>query len=635
MNEEKKKQSIDALNERLYYKNETFGQRERRKIHGRKIDVKHDFEYAKKQDRRSKFNIPKSFFQKLFFVALFMFLGTAIFAGFSLYNQEQEVSADYISMDILGQPFVDGGETLELQVRIQNFNDKKLELPDLVLSYPKDSGEESEEVFLRRSLPDLEKGKRATEEFKLVLFGKEGDKRNIHATLEYRIEGSSAIFVKEFDHEVIIRSTPTDVSIQAPTEIVEGQDFEMAIDIHQNSNRQMNNLLLDINYPLGFEFVSANVDPTYGTHLWHFDHLKLEGDDQLIIKGKIDALPGQGKTFHLRFGKQNMAKKNEIETVFNRVSHTIDIQRSFIATKILVNGKEADQHAMRGGKSLNIQIQYENTLDTTLSDAQIVAHLSGNLYSKEGVSYTEGQYNSNLDTIIWDKDTKKEFASLAPGQKGSVSFSFQPRDLVGRDGSIVNPEFTFDLDVFGTELGGATRDAFAVDRTSIIANSDLGLIAKTLYHDGPFTNHGPIPPRVGMETEYTITLQITNSSNDVQDAEVRTTLPNYVKWLGAVVPSVERQSVSYDRTSRELVWKAKNIPSGTGVGLNQPRQLSFQIELLPSLAWYDKLVPLTKDIILSGTDSFTKVKLSYNKRGLTTSLKADSSSKSGDGLVDN
>lgn len=629
----KKQQSIDALNERLYYKNQEFKQRDRRKIHGRKIELRHDFEYQEKKKSKNKLRLPKSLFQKIFFFSLFLFIGTVIFAGFSLYTKKQEVSTDYISMDILGQPFVDGGETLELQVRVQNFNDKKLELPDLVLSYPKDSSEKGEEVFLRRSLPDLEKGKRATEEFNIVLFGKEGDTRNIHATLEYRIEGSSAIFIKEFDHEVIIRSTPTDISITAPKEIVQGQDFELEVDIQSNSTKQLNNLLLNIQYPLGFEFISSNVEPSYSSHMWYFDHLDETKENKILIKGKINALAGQGKTFSAILGKQNFAQKNEIETIFNKATHTIDIQQSFITPRIIVNGNNSGEYSVRGGGDLDIEIDFENTLKTSLTDAKIIAHLEGDLYTKEGVLLQNGEYNSNLNQIIWDKESFEELKVLEPGEKGSLSFSLKTKELVNKSEVLQNPKLLIKLDVSGTELNGEFREAFSVARTEVVANSDIALIAKTLYHDGPFKNYGPIPPRVGEETNYTITLQVTNSSNDVEKGKVTTSLPSYVSWLGAISPSVERQNLSYNEVKRELTWNIGNIPAKTGVGFTQPRQVSFQIKVLPSLSHYDQIIPLTKDLVLSGTDTFTKVDLRYKKPQLTTSLKEDSDSKTGDGRV--
>lgn len=630
--EKKKKESVDSLNERLYHRQEKFGQRKRRTIHDRKIELKHDFEdslESQLKTRERRF-LPGSFFKKIFFAVLFVFIATAAAAGISLYEVKTEVSEELISMEILGQPFVDGGENLELQVRIQNFNEQSLQLPDLVLSYPKDQVG-GEEVFLRRSLQDIAKGNRVNEEFDLVLYGQEGDSRNIHATLEYRIEGSSSIFVKEADHELVIRSTPTELAIQGPKQIVQGQELELEFDFSANTNQQINDVLLKIDFPLGFEFISSSLEPAYGQHTWYFPNMTGERQT-LTVTGRVSALPGQGQSFHAEIGRQSPLKKTEIETVFNKETYTVDVQQSFVTADIRIDDKDPDGLAIRGGKEVEVEIEFENTLSKTLADVQVIAHLSGNLYKGEGLRVQNGDYDSNTDRIIWNKGNFEDLGFLEPGEKGVLYFSLPTYELVGAGGSLENPTLSVVVDVSATEINGKVREAFAVSRAVINANSDMSLVAKTLHEDGPFKNDGPIPPRAGKTTKYTLVLQAINSSNEVKETEVKTFLPPYVTWLGNVAPSVERQKLKYNETTRELVWEIGDLKSKTGVGINQPKQVSFQVEILPSLSHVGEIIPLTKDIILSGTDSFTDVKLSYKKGALNTSVK-DAGAKAGDARV--
>ncbi len=639
LNHKKRKRSIDALERDLYDPQQDFDQRTRRKIHGRDIDLEQDFrdeDFDALAKKRPKRKLPVSFFKKIFFVALMFFVVTAVIAFVSLYKGTQSVSDDLISMEILGQPFVDSGEVLELRVRVQNFNQKSLELPDLVLSYPKDSALEADPVFLRRSLENIGTGERVSEEFDITLFGQEGDIRELTATLEYRIEGSSSIFIKEFEHEVIIRSTPTQVSITAPKEIVRNQQLDLLVDISSNSTNQINDTLLKVNYPRGFEFISADPAPDFEDNIWYFDNVTNE-KDRIVLSGRLAALEGQGQSFNVEFGKQNQNQKNQIETIFNALVHTIDVQKSFITADLRVDRQVPDGEVIiRGGDNVDVEITFENTLDEILKDVILEVTLDGGLYDPSTDSFIrvlDGFFNSNIDTITWDKTTLDALEFLEPGERGTVSFTVETPKLVSQTGALENPELNIAVNVSGIEINGKTRNAESVARAEIVANSDIQLIGKVTHYDGPFKNYGPMPPRINTATSYTVTLQAINSSNDLEDATIKTFLPSYVTWLNSIAPSVERNNVSYNTTTREVTWNLGSLESGVGIGTKNPRQLSFQIEVLPSLSQVGEKVDVTDDIIFSGTDSFTGAELSFRKTSLSNRLENDSSEVGADGKI--
>ncbi|MFT7328306.1 MAG: hypothetical protein ACI870_000493 [Crocinitomicaceae bacterium] len=613
---------IEKLDRGLYDPNQEHAQRPRRRIHGRNIELDHDFQdhqYDSLLNARSKYKLPTSLFKKIFFAALTFFVVVILIVGISLYEIRKTVSEDLIAMEVLGQPFVDGGEELELQIRIQNLNEQDLQLPDLVLSYPKDSSLDSEKVFLRRSLQDIVPQGRSTEKFDLVLFGQEGDMRSINATLEYRIDGSSSIFIKEAQHEVIIRSTPTQVLVTAPDVIVRNQEVTLAVDISSNSNTQINNTLLKINYPRGFEFIRANLDPNFNTNTWYFDNITTEAQTIEIV-GRLAALEGQGQSFNIEYGKQNQFNKNQFETVFNALTHTIDVQKSFIETMLTVNNSKEDTSSVRGGGDIEVELVYENTLNKSLENISLEIELNGELYDPQKVRVTGGFYDSSRRVIMFDKTTSDTFTLLEPGESREVGFKLVSRDLVTAQDVLTNPEALMTVNVRGTEGGGSNRVALAVSSHTVQANSDLSLITKTQYYEGPFKNEGPIPPRVSTPSTYTLVFQVLNSSNKVSDTKLRTTLPTYVEWLNTVAPSIERNNVSFNIVTRELIWDIGNLDAGIGVGTEAPRQLSAQVRVTPSINQLGETVMLTGQSILSATDEFTETNLSYKKIPFTTLL---------------
>jgi hypothetical protein len=190
------------------------------------------------------------------------------------------------------------------------------------------------------------------------------------------------------------------------------------------------------------------------------------------------------------------------------------------------------------------------------------------------------------------------------------------------------------VDVRASEINGNNRQALGVSQAEVRANSDVEVITKVQHAEGPFTNSGPMPPRVGNTTTYTVTLEITNSSNSVSDAELRLFLPPYVRWLNAVAPSVERNAVEYNEVNRELLWDLNTLRSGLGVNGSTPRTLSFQVEVLPSLSQVGDQVTLTSDINLTGVDDFTDVNLSFRKTALENRI-ANSQEPGADGRIRN
>lgn len=622
INPRKKSRSLDELEQDLYNPALTPEQRPRRKIHDRDIHLEQDFnesEYDHLLHGRPKFQLPTSLFKKIFFGVLGFFIVSVLIFSLSLYQSRTSVSGELIAMEIIAQPFVDGGEDLALQVRIQNFNEQTLQLPDLVISYPRDSGINAERTFLRRSLTDVANQQRITEDFNLILFGQAGDIREIEATLEYRIEGSSSIFIKEVSHEVIIRSTPTELSLVAPNTVVRNQEVKLVFEVSSNSITRVNNTVLKVQYPQGFEFIRSNIPSDFNNNTWTFDYLSEEPDSIEII-GRLSALEGQSRSFTAQFGRQNPLNKNQIETVFNAITHTVDVQRSFIDVDLVINNISENESTLRGGGTMNVVLRYTNTLNEALENVIITLNLEGDLYDTNRINLQNGFYNSSRKAIIFDQTTSERLRLVQPGQGAEFRFTLYGKDLVGTGGVLTNPSLEMTADVEATRPNGNNEKAAAVSRHMVRANSDIAVLTKTQHAEGPFDNAGPMPPRVNMPTNYTLVFSITNSSNNLTNAELSTFLPPYVEWMNIVAPSIERTNINFDATTRKLTWRLGEVTAGLGVGTSQPRQLSVQVTLTPSVSHLGNAVDMTQDIVLIGTDAFTGTELSYRKTPLTNRL---------------
>ena len=125
-----------------------------------------------------------------------------------------------------------------------------LELADLLVEYPKGSYSATvtadEVERLRNSLGTIPAGGVKNENIKVVLFGEQGSVIPIKITLEYRIAGSNAIFVKDKLYNVNISSTPINLSVDGPTTISPNQDVVLSVKATLNATKPAPNIITKI-----------------------------------------------------------------------------------------------------------------------------------------------------------------------------------------------------------------------------------------------------------------------------------------------------------------------------------------------------------------------------------------------------
>ena len=110
--------------------------------------------------------------------------------------------------------------------------------------------------------------------------------RPIKISLEYRVEGSNAIFVKEKLYEVNINSTPINLTVDAPEVISPNQDITLNVKTTLNATKPASNILVKFDYPVGFQFSSATPVPTLGNNVWSLGDLSPGAERDVSITGK-------------------------------------------------------------------------------------------------------------------------------------------------------------------------------------------------------------------------------------------------------------------------------------------------------------------------------------------------------------
>jgi hypothetical protein len=141
---------------------------------------------------------------------------------------------------------------------------------------------------------------------------------------------------------------------------------------------------------------------------------------------------------------------------------------------------------------------------------------------------------------------------------------------------------------------------------------------------GVFSDTGPIPPRVGQTTTYTVSLVAEAGVNDLSDTQITTSLPLYITWLDQYQGPGE---VTYNTVSKQLEWRPGDIEA------RQRKQLTFQVSLTPSVSQIGAIPTLINSQQLRASDRFTGATLRASAPALTTALSTELGFAENDGMV--
>jgi hypothetical protein len=620
---------VEELKNKLFNKNYKIRLEDRASFSRPKVDEVPDSwkKDEEKVDLQEKFFLKTSMFKKFFIFSIVFFILAIAFGAYTFFVGGNSVSNNNIDISVLGNAFTAGGEELPLQIEIVNRNNSPLDLVDLVVEYPKSSssdlsGDDNER--LRSSLGTIPAGGIKNENIKVTLFGEQGSVKPIKISIEYRVEGSNAIFVKEKPYEVTISSAPINLSVDAPIEVSPNQEISLNVKSTLNATKAASKILLRVDYPVGFQFESATPAPSFGNNVWVLGDLAPGSERDVAIVGKmVDVSDGEEKSFHVFSGSQSDSDKSAIGIIFNSLGHIVSIKKPFIEAKLYINGVYQMEYATDSKTPVEGEIRWANNLDTKIDDLSITAKISGNGFDYRTINANGGFYNSANNTITWDKNSKSEFAEVNPGDSNSVTFSVAPLSLFSAsNGMLVQPIINIDVSIKGNQVseGNTLAELNNTESKVIRIISDLGFASKATYYSGPFTNTGPIPPKVGTPTTYTVTWTLSNTSNNISKAQVRSTLPSWTSFVGTISPPSE--DLNYNPSTKEIIWNIGGIPTGTGI-TSTDREVSFQVSLSPSFSQLNTAPIIINDAVLTGHDDFANIDVTVNKNSLNTQLTND------------
>ena len=617
---------LDDEDKRLYSA-ESVGRKEKRfdTLFPKKISVTKNWAPVKEGMKNAKKVASHPTLFKKFFIAsiIFAFIAVGI-AAFTFFTGGNTVSNDNIDITIGGNSFTPGGEELPLQVSISNKNPTGLELADLFVAYDKGGTDSTgaSHVNELNSVGTVDAGQTVKKNVYVTLYGGEGTTENVDFTLQYRIHGSNAIFVKKTTFPVTISSAPIALSVDVPKNVTPNQNLSLVVHVQSNAKDAVSNVLLHVDYPTGFKFSSAVPAPDSLNNVWNLGNLAPGEKHDITITGIVYGQDGDDRAFHVSVGSASASDATAIGLTYNSLAQVVSLVKPFISASLSINGSNDDTVPVESGSTVNVTVDWANNLPTLVTDAQIVVTLAGNAFNPGTVQSSKGFYDSTKNTITWDKTSDPDLASIQPSDHGTVDFSFDVPPLISGSGVVTSPSVNMTVSIAGKQpdAGGAVSQVTDFETKQAVVSSDLGFSVGAFHKSGIFTNTGPVPPQANTPTTYTIVWTITNSANTLSDARAVATLPTYVDWMNSFYPT--NDGLTYDDTTRTVTWNMGQVVSGTGFS-GSPRTVSFQVKLNPSTSQIGSIPKLILDTTVAAHDTFTGESLSASAPAVSTNLQND------------
>ena len=574
----------------------------------------------------------KNPFYKLLMGSLIFFVLSIIIAFFVFVRGGNTVSSDNINIIIGGPIQIGGGQELSIDVGIENRNNVALQLVDVSVDYPSGTKTASEtRLDLKRervNIGDILPGQFTHKIFKSILFGEEGSTQQIKVTIDYRVPGSNAIFQKEKIFEIVLNSSPVSIITRGLKEITSGQNAQFEIVVTSNSEKPLHNIVLKAEYPFGYSFKEAVPVASDGNDTWKIETLTPKETRTIKISGILQGQNNEERYFKFTLGNALTSDDREIGTILALSSQIISVKKSFIGLDLLLNNSKNDEYASSDGGNINSVIEWVNNTQDSLSNAEIIAVLSGDILDQSSVQVSSGGfYDSSKNTITWDKRTNNDLEKIVPGAKGQLIFSFDVGNFIKGASQL-----KIDIGVKAERLSQNNVEQQINSAVSKIVKltTSLRLASKALYFTGPFENSGPIPPKAENETTYSIVWTVTNNLNNVSNAKVTAKLPSYISWKNITAPASE--NISYDSVTGDILWNIGNVPAETGFS-KPKREVSFQVGLKPSITQVNSSPVLVGEQTITGMDNYSNAQVTDKRNSLNTRLVDDTGFSSNDDMV--
>ena len=551
----------------------------------------------------------------------------ALLGGTFVRIQQSLFSDDRVRVVVSGPDNVNSSDLTHFTISYENANRSGIRDAELVVSYPPNFSPEGNENTFRNNasssaitIGDISAFGTGKTSFSGKFYGSKNSVAYLRATLRYKPHNLESQFSTEGQKSVNLRTSSLVVELDAPLSVSPQGEVTYLVNYENASDVSLSNVRLKATYPAGFSFVEAAPKPSEGDAVWYVGSIPSGERGSIRITGMLDGVPNEMKVFRAELGTfqgdNTFLSYSDVERTTRMVAPPFGITQS-------ING--AAPAALNPGDDLRYAVSFKNNSPTGLREVIITVELDGEALDYSRLRPEGGAYDSERKVIVWKASDVPSLANLAPNKGGEVKFTVPVRaDLLPETTAAKNFRVKTVAKIESPDIpnpAGANK-IVATNTANVKVNSRILLESLAVHEDGKIPNEGPIPPKVGETTTYTINWRLSNTTNDVTSAEVSADLPTGAAWTGKTFP--ETETISYNERTNRVVWNVGSMGVGEGT-LSSKREVRFQVSIRPEVNQVGDEAPLLGGATAKATDVFTNEVIQSVAREKTTSLRDDGS----------
>lgn len=362
----------------------------------------------------------KIFFLKFFIISIFILMIAVAYAFFADNSNRNVVSEDKIAIDVSLPNFVESGEIINARVSVVNKNNSAIKSAKLFITYD-ESVSSSGEIHTNKinvDIGNVEALSVVNKDAEFMFVGRQEDIRKISARLDYSVDGSAAVFVKEYKGQTKIKSEEFLLNVYGGEEAIVDLDNFYKVNLKNISNKDFTNLFLKIELPKEFSLYSSSSEQV--SKIFDIPSVKSGEELEFNFKGYFKNIKNEKRNFRAYLYSKDVDEK---------VLAYSQLETSIISSpiEVILTAEVNDQKVgtLSIGKDANLNFIITNIGNYAIDELSVLFNFAG---KKE----------------VYSSDQKANLKRLNPGESVSFDHTFK---------SINASSTSVSIDIFGKTKG--------------------------------------------------------------------------------------------------------------------------------------------------------------------------------------
>ncbi|MBI4049349.1 MAG: hypothetical protein HY395_00830 [Candidatus Doudnabacteria bacterium] len=510
-----------------------------------------------------------------------------------LVSQKQEATpvSNNVFLSIKGPSQISSGNEAEYRIVYRNGENSDLVSGSLELFYPSGSKFKSavpaplSSNGNRFTLPVIKAGSDGEVKVRIKISGATAEDKVIAAKFNYKLADFNSEFEVKAEARTLVLAPNLTLDITGPIDVTVGQDTTFVVNYSNVSNQDFDNLVLQLQYPEGVDFVSSSPKPSKDQNIFSIPRLAVSESGRIEVTATFNGDANQEKLIIAELGQlinNTFAPQLSTSAVFKIVAAPMSLK---------ITAEPMDVVDL--GDTIEFNVEYANQSSIGMTNVVITVNLESSILDLSRVTVYDAIVTGS--TITWKSATLSNLSVLGPNQKGEITFRAPVRS------NLTSNVKNLTVRASGTIKSDQMPNIARASEREIKLTSEMNLLVSGKYLSGA------APMKVGQSTTFAVTFLVTNTSNDIIDSELRASLLLPANaWSNIVVPEQEKSNLVYDPNSGIIKWKTGSLPAFTGK-FTPARLATFQLVVTPTESDKGKSVKLLSDVGIEGLDTFTNL----------------------------